>query len=253
MRQYIPENMISNTHKITVSVIGAGGTGSLLMDQLGRIHTALVGLDKKGLHVKCFDPDKVEPANLGRQKFTAFDINNNKADVLVSKINMFYGTQWESFPMKVTKKESNWISNIIFICVDNIESRKEIYEKAIISKFNHEYENHYIIDCGNEFKTGQVYLSNSSNIIQPESKYETIAYIQNPFEKYGKNVYTKDKTNVPSCSLAQAIGKQDLMINQFIADSAAKLFWDMLRNLFISYNEIYVNLTDGIKIQTNKL
>jgi len=253
-RQYIPEDMMGNTHKITISLIGAGGTGSLLLNQLCRINIALIGLGKKGIHVRCFDHDIVTESNLGRQNFNELDIDLNKADVLISRINMFYGFQWESYNLKVTDQTHHIKSNIIFICVDNIKARKDIYTMLKgDKKTTHEFQNHYVIDCGNEFKTGQVYLSNSKSINQPDSKYETISYIPNPIEKYGKGIYQKDNDNVPSCSLAQALGKQDLMINQFVADTAAKMFWDMLQHSFIFYNETFINLSEGIKIQNNKL
>lgn len=252
--QYIPKDLYDNTHKITVSVIGAGGTGSALLTKLGMINISLEAQGKKGLFVRCFDHDVVTESNMGRQAFNENDLGLNKADVLISKLNMFFGTQWFSSPIKVTQETINVRSNIIFICVDNVKAREEIYLMVkCAEKSAHEFVPYYVIDCGNQFKSGQIYLSNGILLSQPESKHETIKYIPDPFEKYGKGIYKDDEVNVPSCSIAQALGKQDLMINQFVADAAAKMLWDMTQNLFISYNEIFVNLENGIKIQTNKL
>ena len=227
--------------KITVSVIGAGGTGSLLLQQLGRMNKGLISLGSKGLHVRCFDHDTISKSNVWRQLFLEGDIGRNKAECIISKVNTYYGFDWEAYPVKIKKDSPYCLSNITIICVDNFDARKNIYKTNPMNG-GYEFKAKYIIDCGNSQFDGQVYLSTVLASDQPKSSFETVAVIKNPLQEYGKNIYKTEDTNVPSCSLAEAINNQDLMINQFVADFAAKMIWDMVRFKYIDYSAMFINL-----------
>lgn len=54
-------------HRVTVDVIGCGGTGSHILTGLARINMALAGLEHPGLQVRAWDPDEVSEHNIGRQ------------------------------------------------------------------------------------------------------------------------------------------------------------------------------------------
>lgn len=91
---YTDSYLLSPYHPVTVHVIGAGGTGSQVATNLARMDMALRALGHPGLHVTVFDPDTVSEANIGRQLFSASEIGLNKAVVLVTRINRFFGDTW---------------------------------------------------------------------------------------------------------------------------------------------------------------
>jgi len=51
-----------------------------------------------GLTVALMDADVVTETNCIRQPFAASDIGQNKATVLINRINLFWGTQWQAIP-----------------------------------------------------------------------------------------------------------------------------------------------------------
>ena len=97
----LPARMLSQ--RVKVLLVGAGGTGSRILERLVCLHLALVAKGHPGgLHVTVVDPDTVSAANIGRQAFYPGDIGCFKADVLVNRANMALGTvKWESDIAKV--------------------------------------------------------------------------------------------------------------------------------------------------------
>ena len=56
---------------------------------------------------------------MGRQLFTERDMGLNKASCLVTRINRFFGTDWDA----VSSAYNGQPANIIITCTDNIASR----------------------------------------------------------------------------------------------------------------------------------
>jgi len=65
---------------------------------LCRLHATLRALDHPGLHVTLYDGDTVSESNVGRQRFSALDVGQYKANVLINRINLFYGLSWQGIP-----------------------------------------------------------------------------------------------------------------------------------------------------------
>ena len=73
---------------VRVLVVGAGGTGSAILMGLPYLHQAMrVWGHSYGLQVSIMDADKVSETNCVRQPFSASDIGQNKATVLVRAAN----------------------------------------------------------------------------------------------------------------------------------------------------------------------
>lgn len=129
---YTDNYLLSPYHPVSVHVIGAGGTGSQVATNLARMDMALRALGHPGLHVTVFDPDTVSEANIGRQLFSASEIGLNKAMVLVTRINRFFGGTWTAesrrYPVRKAGKDNkgHW-ANIIITCTDNIRSRLDLW------------------------------------------------------------------------------------------------------------------------------
>lgn len=91
------------TAQVRILLVGAGGTGSRILEKLVCLHRALIAKGHPyGLTVTVVDPDTVSPANIGRQAFYPGDVGCAKADVLVNRANMMLGdVTWESVVAKL--------------------------------------------------------------------------------------------------------------------------------------------------------
>ena len=249
---YTDQYLLNPYHPVTVFVIGAGGTGSQVVTSLARMGMALQALGHPGLHVTVFDPDTVTEANIGRQLFSEAETGLNKAVALVTRINRFFGYTWEakgkSFPSRRKHDgDSPGLANIIITCTDNIKSRLDLWNilKAVPVSEYRSYETPlYWMDFGNTQDTGQVILGTiPKKIKQPASKlYETVESLK-VITRYVKYARVKEKDSGPSCSLAEALEKQDLFINSTLAQLGCNILWKMFRNGMIEHHGLYLNLS----------
>lgn len=243
---YTAEYFLNPQHPITVKVIGCGGSGSQMLQALARINVSLVALGHPGLIVQAWDADKVTEANLGRQLFSKADLDQYKAKILIERINRFYGFNWQAFPMRwdASCVKDNLLANIMITCVDNVDTRELVAKVGMMRQhlmqepFNIPA---YWLDLGNTQNSGQVVLGTFGDLKQPKrtrgtvSKLSTIMDIFPDLKKF-------DKPDEPSCSLAEALSKQDLFINSTLVQFAATILWKMFRELKIVYHGCYLNL-----------
>ena len=244
--------LLNPTHEITVALIGAGGTGSQVLTCLGRIDASLVALRHPGLYVTVYDPDVVTTSNMGRQLFTQQDVGLNKASCLVTRNNRFFGTDWDAVSGVYDGKPAN----VVITCTDNIASRLYLqhFVKTEQDKRIEPFEKFiYWLDFGNTRTTGQAILG-SLFVGQPASEmFKTVPRLPLVTELFD---YTKidEQHSEPSCSLAQALQKQDLFINSTLAQLGCGLLWKLLREGMIEYHGIFLNLetlkTNPLKIKS---
>ena len=244
--------LINPTNPITVNLIGAGGTGSQVLTALARMNHALTELNHAGLSVRLWDDDMITEANLGRQLFAESELGLYKSVALINRTNRFFGTNWKAETRKfekgdLGKLQSNMKSEIYISCVDSVKSRfdiAEILNELKIDKGYYRNQCKYWIDFGNSQYTGQVLLSTIENIKQPNSeKYETVenlAFITEEFAELLKISEVEDDT--PSCSLTEALEKQDLFINSTLAQMGSSLLWNLFRNGLIENRGFFLNL-----------
>ena len=247
---YTDSYLMSPQHPVTVNLIGAGGTGSQVLTCLARLDTALRGLGHPGLFVTLYDPDTVTEANIGRQLFGYSDMGLNKAQCLVTRINNFFGNDWKAvpdiFPAMIKNVCRDNMANITITCTDNIKSRLDLWNilKAIRIPDYRDYTTPlYWMDFGNAQTTGQVFIGTVRNKIrQPASK----EFMPVP----GMNVITEEvnystieeKDSGPSCSLAEALERQDLYINSILAQVGCDILWKMFKEGRTLYRGAYINL-----------
>ena len=222
---YTDRYLLNPYHPVTVFVIGAGGTGSQVATGLARISVALQALGHPGLHVTVFDPDTVTEANIGRQLFSGSELGLNKAVALVTRINRFFGFSWEAkgqrYPLKASAdREEPALANIIVTCTDNIRSQMNLWrflKKHREHTSNNERSPIYWMDFGNARTTGQVLIGNiRGKILQPVSNEYLPVPRMNVITEEVRYSTIKEKDSGPSCSLAEALQKQDLF-HQFHA------------------------------------
>jgi len=241
MVHFTAQYLLNPTKLISVALVGVGGTGSQMLGHLARIDTTLQALGHPGLYVHVYDDDQVSEANIGRQLFAEPDLGLNKATVLVSRLNRFFGLNWEAHPEKYVCQLR---ANIIITCVDSAKARIEI--KSLIKSTKDEQEPDekalYWLDMGNGSKSGQVVLGTVKDIQQPKSKLETKKALPDVLDLYPQIKKVKDKDDGPSCSLAEAIKKQDLFVNPIMATLGADILWKLFREGMITSQGCFVNL-----------
>ncbi len=252
---FVSNYLLNPTNPVTINLIGVGGTGSHLLYALDSIHKTLIACNHPGLFVRAFDGDKVTSSNVGRQRFFEQEIGLNKAVAIVNRINRQSGHNWKAIPFAYHKR--NWpfikeevTANITLTCIDTIKGRFEIallLRDMAKKKMYYRDRPYYWMDFGNDRYTGQVVLSTVGTIEQPESN-QFIAVGKLPFitEEF-KNVLlaqTSNETNTPSCSLAEAVNKQDLFINPSMANLGASLLWSLFRGGKLENKGFFLNLKD---------
>lgn len=225
------------SHPLSVLVIGAGGTGSQVMMHLGRIHASMLLIGQTGLQVQLLDDDIVSEANMGRQMFSACDIGEYKSKVIIERINRFYGTRWDYGIERFDDAMVIMRPHIVITCVDTVKSRR--YVDAIINK-EWRYNNHsgyrsdrllIWIDAGNGKHTGQIVVGCKMH------KLPTIFELEPNLEDHE----SQDK-DTPSCSLIEALEKQDLFINTIVAASIGQIMWDIGYRKQLNTAQVYINL-----------
>jgi len=244
--------LINPTNPVTVNLIGAGGTGSQVLTALARMNHALTELNHAGLFVRLWDDDVITEANLGRQLFAESELELYKSVALINRVNRFFGTNWKAETQKFEKNglgklKSNMKSEIYISCVDSVKSRfdiAEILNELKIDKGYYRNQCKYWIDFGNSQFTGQVLLSTIGNIKQPNSeKYETVENLPFITEEFGELLKISEaEDNTPSCSLAEALEKQDLFINSSLAQMGSSLLWSLFSNGLTENRGFFLNL-----------
>ncbi len=252
-KHFVHPYILDPSHPLSVALIGAGGTGSQVLTSLGRMNYALRELGHPGLQVIAYDADIVTPANCGRQLFSPIEVGRNKAEVLVTKLNMFFGTNWESVPEMYDYESEH--TNIVISCVDTVKARltiKETLEKGSM-RGSYGYDtskNYYWLDFGNTQSTGQVILGTMKDLSSGKKKTNVgkLRCVTDFFDLTKVN----DKDSGPSCSLAEALNKQDLFINSTLAQIGMALLWKMFTKGVLEYQGAYLNL-ESMKVNPIKV
>lgn len=248
----VQKELLQPYNPVTINLIGAGGTGGQLLTALARMNHALTALGHAGLFVRVFDNDIVDAANLGRQLFTTAELGQYKAVALINRINRFFGTNWKAIIVRYDKaslKDKDLASATITIsCVDTVAARYEIAE--ILQHLTNHYSGRnrvkYWLDFGNSRSSGQVILSTLEKIKQPVSEqYRPVESLPLVTDEYQDLLAaSEDADETPSCSLAEALSKQDLFINSALANCGASLLWQLFREGILFNRGFFLNLAD---------
>ncbi len=242
IKHYAPKYFMNPVHKIKVLIVGAGGTGSQVLTSLARINSTLIALQHPGLHIILMDDDRVSQSNIGRQLFSPADTGRYKCEVLIERTNRFFGLNWEAIPQRFTAGVN---CNILMTCVDNMDTRIQILElfNRYCKNTNHKNENnklYYWMDFGNANKIGQVVLG--SYPIDQQGLKDTNGLLPTIFDLFPSFKDQKTTDNEPSCSMAEAISKQDLFVNSILAQFGCDILWKLLKDKVIDVHGIFMNL-----------
>lgn len=205
---------------VEVLVVGCGGTGSAIVGGLPYLHQAMVARGHPGgLSVTLQDGDAVSEANCVRQPFCRGEIGHNKAFVLASRTNLFWGFRWKAIESHLgpVTAAGPLMAQVVISCVDTREARRIIdsHVRAPSSRVR------YWLDLGNTDSVGQYLIGQPDNRLNAalgSSRLPTAP------ERWPELVDVKTKIAAqPSCSAAEAITRQRPFLNQALAQHALSL------------------------------
>jgi PRTRC genetic system ThiF family protein len=224
------------TRVVEIDVIGAGGTGSQIVNGLARLHLALRSLGHPaGLKVTLWDDDVVSQSNVGRQAFFPVDVGHYKAPTLINRLNVAFDLRWESEVKRVTAHHS-LNGDIVIGCVDNRAARK-----AILTAMEC-YSTKYWLDCGNRMSDAQVILGEVAHASKKDEP--RLPHAADLFPEL-IDATLDEADDVPSCSLAEALEKQSLFINSAVSMHACQLLFELFRHGCITHHGLFMNLKTG--------
>ncbi len=226
---------------LSVVLAGCGGNGSQMLTGLARLDHALRALGRPGLQVHAVDPDAVSPANVARQMFAPGDVGRNKAEVLINRLNIFFGLRWTAEPAEFRRMHGS--THILISCVDTRAARRTI-NTSIGARvgFSGRATPTYWLDLGNRAEDGQVILGQPASTKRwraNKDRLPTVVELLPEIVKPGR------EDNTPSCSLAEALEKQHLFVNQAVTTAALQILWQLLRTGAIDWHGAFVNLSTG--------
>lgn len=99
-----------------ITIVGAGTIGSNVALNLARL----------GVNFEIYDDDIVEDYNLGYQQFFSHHIGSPKVEAVASIVESVAGTK----PKAIIGKAERVVTEILILCVDNMEARKKIVEAS---------------------------------------------------------------------------------------------------------------------------
>ena len=109
-----------------IHIIGCGSVGSTVAENLARSGVTNFSL---------WDFDEVEPKNLANQMFRAKDVGKKKVDALLDILTEINPEIADSARLFDKGWAGQKLSGYVFLCVDNIELRREIVEKHMDSPY----------------------------------------------------------------------------------------------------------------------
>jgi len=154
-----------------IHIVGCGSVGSTVAENLARC-----GVTKMTL----WDFDIVEPHNLANQMFRQKDVGKPKVEALLDILMEINPDIKDDIELKPEGWKGKLMSGYVFLCVDNIELRKEIAKKHFDSPFVKAMfdfrtrltdAQHYAADWS-DYKMKQDFL-NSMDFSHDEAKEET--------------------------------------------------------------------------------
>jgi PRTRC genetic system ThiF family protein len=238
----LPSDLLRH-QAVRVLVVGAGGTGSAIvmglpyLDQAMRVWSRCYGLD-----VVMMDADTVSETNCVRQPFSISDIGQNKATVLINRINLFWGTSWSAIPnhfhARSFDRNQDRCPDVVIGCVDTRAARKAI-EDSFLRSLSRAC---YWLDLGNNAASGQFVLGEPLNA-RNRRKANRLRTVSELFPEITAADGGEDP--LPSCSAVEALDRQEPFINQTLAASALAMLAQLFRYGKLTHHGAFFNAKTG--------
>ncbi len=219
--------LVGDTEKMDLYLVGAGGTGSALADSLARIlyHARQKG---KAVSLTIIDPDIVQEANIGRQRFCQAEIGYPKASSLTLRLNTAFGLDARAVTdpfepdMVVSGYNAPKTKKLLSGCVDDYPPRQELARTVEEGRGNI-----WWLDVGNAHHSGNIYMGNAvrSEQITVDKALRLCSGLPSPAVQDPVLLAPDPPAREPSAGLSCADltlrEEQSLMINTMMAAIAA--------------------------------
>jgi PRTRC genetic system ThiF family protein len=224
--------------EVRVLVVGCGGTGSSVIGGLPYLHQAMLAQGHPyGLRVTVMDGDRISPFNCVRQPFGRAEVGLNKAIVLVNRLNIFWGFNWEAVPESLTENHHLRSTDIVIGCVDTRAARAVIDRQTTGNSATH-----YAIDIGNGESSGQFVLGEPLNAVNRRARTR----LRTAAELFPEIIdATLDNDGQPSCSALEALERQHSFVNALLAQHALALLAQLFRYGQISHHGGFVDVASS--------
>lgn len=238
----LPPDLLSR-RAVRVLIVGAGGTGSAIVMGLPYLDQAMrVWGHPMGLDVSMMDADVVSETNCIRQPFSTSDIGQNKATVLINRLNMFWGTAWSAIPRhfhaKSFERSQDRGFDLVIGCVDTRAARKAIEDSFTKSLRG----TCYWLDLGNNAASGQYVLGQPLNG-RNRRKANRLRTVSELYPEITDIANGEDP--LPSCSALEALNRQEPFINQTLASSALAMLAQLFRYGRLTHHGAFFNAKTG--------
>lgn len=195
-----------------------------------------------GLTVALMDADAVSETNCVRQPFSASDIGQNKATVLINRINLFWGTSWQAVPnhfhARSFERSYDRCPDLVIGCVDRRAARRAIEASFSLALSRATYW----LDLGNNATSGQYILGQPLNM-RNRRKAERLRTVSELFPEIADESAGEDP--LPSCSAVEALDRQEPFINQTLAASALAMLAQLFRYRKLAHHGAFFNAKTG--------
>lgn len=143
-----------------VHIIGVGAIGSYIAETLAKM-----GVEK----IFVYDPDVVEIHNLPNQIYGPEDEGKKKVEALASHLRKACGIEITAMDVELGEKEHNF-SGIVFLCVDSMAARKQIWERYLKLNINVDL----LVEVRMGAEIGRIYTIKPFNYLDVESWEKTL-------------------------------------------------------------------------------
>lgn len=228
------------TKQVNVLVVGAGGTGSRVIEALVNLHRALIAKGHPGgLNVTAMDADIVSQSNIGRQAFYQPDVGTYKAITLVNRANMaLNGTAvWKASTDLLDESTNLRDFQLVIGAVDNRLARYAIMQAMMKTS----YKMAYWLDFGNKTSQGQAILGEIAADRRAMREINRLPHAGELFPDLVNPLVTNDDDG-PSCSLAEALERQSLYINQAVTIQGMSILWNLFIKGVINNHGAFIDL-----------
>lgn len=223
--------------RLTLHIVGLGGSGGELLENIVRIEMVLKELGHEGFEIHLYDFDKVSHSNLGRTKFSIQDVGYYKSDVLAQKYNLYYGLTITSHPVQYALNNA-LDADFVLTCTDSAQFRIDMGIKSQeLRQEKNLKRSVFWLDLGNSYRSGQYvlghFVTGSDEPVLP-----------NIYDLYSPELIEaqENEVNKSSCSLLEAVSIQDIGINKAVAIHSSNLLFQFFREPEISVHGGFVDL-----------
>ena len=238
--------------KVDFILVGAGGTGGYVAEDVCRLILQLQQADKKA-NLAIIDGNRVETKNIARQNYQSSEISLPKAQCLATRCSAKYGLEvtaisdWFS-PNHVEKYRWNTLT-VIIGCVDNAAARTQIHS-CLENNNSGGQADLFWLDCGNTSTSGQVLLGSLTNfnIVTASSKADNPSFwkhLPSPALVHPELLIPKPEelsSNNLSCAEIQILNYQSLFINRMTSAIASQYLLELTLAEKITKFASYFNL-----------